>query len=363
MSIINKLLFKLSLIKSLFYFPDAFSSRLYERYIGHSKIIAWHKGSPMYSTVSPPLLSSSFANKLTTAFLSSQQHRPLPYLMDIAITDKCNLNCDFCSFIGKEKKEKILSKEELIKVINDAVMMGVSSVNFVGGEPLLREDLPEIIKELDQKNAITGIFTNGYFLEEKARSLKQAGLTSVRVSIDSADEETHDKKRNKKGLFKKAVNGLIEAKKQGLITAISCCITSEQIKNSDFEKLIELGKKLKVNELFVFEMLPVGGFVKNKMSYPPLDINEAIRIARPYNLNPSYPGIVFYQYIADKFSLGCSGGISYLYISPYGEVFPCDFHNKCYGNIRKKELPFIWQEMSKDINRTCIGCKMKNKSL
>jgi len=95
MGIAKKIKFKLSLINSMLRFPDALSDRLYKIYIGHSKIIAWHKGCPMYTTVSPPLLSAPFANKLITAFLSSQQNRPLQYLMDIAVADKCNLSCDF----------------------------------------------------------------------------------------------------------------------------------------------------------------------------------------------------------------------------------------------------------------------------
>jgi len=361
MDLIKKTLFKLSLARKGMNFSEELASRLYQRYIGHSKIIAWHKGCPMYTTVSPPFFSTQFANKLTTTFLSSQQHRPLPYLMDIAVTDKCNLNCDFCSFVGKEKKEPIFSKKELIDVINEAVMMGVSSVNFVGGEPLLRSDLSEVIRSIDQKNTITGIFTNGYFLEEKARELKKAGLTSVKVSIDSANPLEHDKRRSKNGLFEKAIRGLIKAKKEGLITAIACCIKDEQLDNGDFRKLIELGKKLKVNELFVFEMLPVGACGKNKSCYQSLDLKKAMRIANKYNKDDSYPGIVFYPYIADKFSLGCSGGISYLYIGPYGDVYPCDFANKSYGSTRDKALPFIWEKMSKEIERTSIGCRMKKQ--
>jgi MoaA/NifB/PqqE/SkfB family radical SAM enzyme len=183
------------------------------------------------------------------------------------------------------------------------------------------------------------------------------------VSIDSADEETHDNRRNKKGLFRKAVRGLIAARKAGLITAISCCIKEEQLQNGDFENLIKLGKRLGVNELFVFEMIPVGACNRNKNCYQSLNLSQAMKIADKYNRDNSYPGIVFYQYIADKFSLGCSGGISYLYISPYGEVYPCDFHDKCYGNVRTEELPYIWERMSREAERTCIGCKMKKKDL
>lgn len=357
---------RFALLKASIFYQKYYNDHLYRRFIGHNKVIAWIDGYPMYSTIASPSFSPAFANKAATVILSVKQNKPLPYLVDIAVTGKCNCNCVHCSFTEKRKNEIELSTEEMKKLIRDSLDLGVSSIQFVGGEPLLRKDLPELIKSISRNLAITSVFTNGWFLKEKARELKSAGLTSVKVSIDSPHPNKHDEMRKMPGLFKRAIEGIIEAKKVGLVVSISCCITKSDVESGDFEKLIELGKKLNVNELFVFDAIPVGNYKHRTDLFEEGPIFEVLKkIADKYNFNKKYekyPAIFLYSYLKSPASIGCAGGVTYFYADPYGKIFPCDFHSIPYGNIREKSLAEIWDEMTR--RRVCsgIGCEMRKIS-
>jgi len=109
----------------------------------------------------------------------------------ISVTDRCNFACLFC-MPQKEKirwlpKEEILSFEEITRVTRILVSLGVEKVRLTGGEPLLRREIEKLVKMLSGIDGIKSLdmTTNGWFLREKARALKQAGLRGVTVSLHS----------------------------------------------------------------------------------------------------------------------------------------------------------------------------------
>ncbi len=348
-------------------FSHTLMRQLYKQYIGHGKIIAWYKGYPMFTTFSPPSLSPVIATKIATFILQGLQQQPRPHMVDIALTDVCNSNCEHCSFyinvggkgnranvFSSKRPRTVLSTAEVKNLIDDCVRMGVTAINFVGGEPLLREDILEIIKHIDQDMAISGLFTNGWYLAERAKDLKTAGLTTVRVSLDSALEDVHDRKRNHPGLFKRAIDGLKEAKKVGLITAISCCLSPAELKDGTLVKLIELGKRLKVNEILVLDALPSGRYEAKEIEQ--LNLKALIDLIKPFNEDSRYPGIVCYAYVRSYMSLGCTGGTSFFYVSPYGDVCPCDFDHSSVGNVREQPLHALWNRFRERKDNICKLC-------
>jgi cyclic pyranopterin phosphate synthase len=109
----------------------------------------------------------------------------------ISVTDRCNFACLFC-MPQKERirwlpKEEILSFEEITRVTRILVSLGVEKVRLTGGEPLLRREIEKLVKMLSTIDGIKSLdmTTNGWFLREKARALKQAGLRGVTVSLHS----------------------------------------------------------------------------------------------------------------------------------------------------------------------------------
>jgi MoaA/NifB/PqqE/SkfB family radical SAM enzyme len=351
--------------KTLKYSSD-YTDRIYKIYLNHNKVIHWRDGYPVYSLSTPALYSKPAANFFARSMFRTIQNKNLPNIMSYAINDVCNADCKHCSFFGgvDDKKRKILALDQSKKLIKDAQELGVSIINFVGGEPLMRDDLPEIIKSVDKDLSTTILFTNGWHLEEKAQDLKEAGLDGVYVSIDSASSKKHDEIRGGKGFFERATKGVRKAKDLGLTVGLSCVITPESFANGELERIIELGKEIGVHEVLVFDAMPTGKYKGRKdLIDNDLWIEDLIKGVEQYNLDPAYPGILVWAYATSFRSVGCSCGTSYFYVSPYGDICSCDFNHAKFGNILKQPLYKIWDYMSSldDFRQAKWGgCKIKD---
>ncbi len=331
----------------------------------HDKISGWFKGYPSMSFYTPPIFSRPSVNSLITKLMSLYQWRKLPEIMSIAINDECNCSCKYCSFTSMKKDDPPLTTDMIIDTIKKGQRLGVSTISIVGGEPLMHEDLIKIIKSIDKDLSQVILFTNGYFLKEKAKELKKAGVTAVITSIDSHDPEIHDKLKNKAGLFKRAVEGIKEAGRQGLLTGISSVIHKEDINNENLDKLIELGKNLKINEHILFDAIPTGNYIgRSDLIFNENEIEKLIAISEKYNEKKNYPHVFPYAYLKSSRSIGCTGGVSYFYISPYGNVCPCDFNTTAVGNVKNENLFDIWDKFNEKngFNKTCLcGCRTQLK--
>lgn len=116
----------------------------------------------------------------------------------ISVTDRCNFRCVYCmpkEFFGREyeflEREELLSFEEISRVVRIFHSLGVKKARITGGEPLVRRDIEELVGLLAQVPDLDlTMTTNGSLLAQKARSLKDAGLERITVSLDSLDDET-----------------------------------------------------------------------------------------------------------------------------------------------------------------------------
>ena len=111
----------------------------------------------------------------------------------ISVTDRCNLRCVYCmpeEVVFLDRGE-LLSFEEITRLVEMAVPLGIDKIRLTGGEPLLRHGLPTLVAML---SAVPGIkdlalTTNGLLLEKEARALHDAGLRRITVSLDTLDPE------------------------------------------------------------------------------------------------------------------------------------------------------------------------------
>ncbi len=105
----------------------------------------------------------------------------------ISVTDKCNFSCIFCmpSQPIWIPKEEILTYEEIERLVRIFAKLGIEKVKLTGGEPLVRKDIEILIKKISNIEGIksVSITTNGYFLPEKAKTIKEAGIDSCTVSL------------------------------------------------------------------------------------------------------------------------------------------------------------------------------------
>ena len=118
----------------------------------------------------PGMMVDSFGRKVTG--------------LRIALTPRCNLNCVYCHHEGEAKPNGEISDEMVVSVAHAAAHLGIRSLKFTGGEPLLRRGLAGLIEKMPQDLDIS-LTTNGIFLAEQVGPLAEAGLDRVNVSLDS----------------------------------------------------------------------------------------------------------------------------------------------------------------------------------
>ena len=148
-----------------------------------------------------------------TSILTDTHNRHHTYLR-ISLTERCNLRCSYCmpeEGVPLTANANLLQTPEIIKLVKIFVKNGVNKVRFTGGEPLVRKDCVDIIKEVGQLEGLKkiGLTTNGITLGRKLKDLKEAGLNQLNVSLDTLQEKKFMFVTKRNG-FKK-VMGSIEA--------------------------------------------------------------------------------------------------------------------------------------------------------
>jgi cyclic pyranopterin phosphate synthase len=130
---------------------------------------------------------------MTAAPPTDRYDRPLRNLR-VSVTDRCNMRCRYC--MPEEEyvwlpRQSILTFEEIERVVGVFAHLGVSKVRLTGGEPLLRHDLPTLVRLLARQEAIgdLALTTNGILLGREAGRLREAGLGRVTVSLDTLRPE------------------------------------------------------------------------------------------------------------------------------------------------------------------------------
>lgn len=151
--------------------------------------------------------------------MRDQFGRRIEYLR-ISVTDKCNLRCVYCMPLHGLpwlKRSELLSYEEIRDIVATMAPMGLRRVRVTGGEPLVRRDLPTLIRLLADVAGIEDIAlsTNAVLLADVARELKDAGLRRVNVSLDSLRPERVDAIARRDDAFRKIMDGLAAAEAEG----------------------------------------------------------------------------------------------------------------------------------------------------
>ena len=108
----------------------------------------------------------------------------------VSVTQRCNLKCIYCHAEGERSPEAELPAADIREILRVAAKLGMRSVKFTGGEPLVRDDIIEIVRAVPE-GMESSMTTNGILLGKYARPLKEAGLSRINVSLDSLDPECY----------------------------------------------------------------------------------------------------------------------------------------------------------------------------
>ncbi len=158
--------------------------------------------------------------------------RPLRDLR-ISVTDRCNFRCRYCmpeEVFGPDypflPREKILQFEEIVRLVRIFADLGVEKIRITGGEPLLRRDLPELIRMISEVEGIRDIAltTNGTLLARHAEALRSAGLKRVNVSLDAIDDEIFQRMNGGKSSVRPVLEGIEAAAQAGLRVKVNMVV-------------------------------------------------------------------------------------------------------------------------------------------
>ncbi len=145
--------------------------------------------------------------------------RRVEYLR-VSVTDKCNLRCTYCMPLeGMDwlRRDELLSYEEIESILRVMAPMGLRKVRITGGEPLVRRDLPELVRRIAEVPGIEdlSLSTNGVLLEGFAEELAEAGIQRVNISLDSLQPERVDRIARRPDSFRKIMAGFAAAEAAG----------------------------------------------------------------------------------------------------------------------------------------------------
>ncbi len=268
-----------------------------------------------------------------------------PHRMDLLLTyDKSSIFRSFC-FKHPEEVETI-NFEQWKKVIEILWNIGVPHILFAGGEPTSLENFVDLIRFAEEVGIVTGLLTNGErFMDMKyTTSLVEAGLDHLQVTVESHRKEIHNQLVGE-STWEKTIKGLENA----LATPLYCVAhTTFTKKNRDeVPKFISYLKEKGVYA-FAADALKEGRTVKE--TELTLTEDETRNVFKKLVEATEKNEISFVWYGEEKVEEGAekSGVWEYsMCIEPNGDVSPCEFQYKTFGNILKDEWKTIWKKAIK----------------
>ncbi len=265
-------------------------------------------------------------------------NRPPLRFVDIAVTYSCNMRCKHCSStILKKPGQQELTVAQYREIARKLRRAGMLVVNFTGGEPLVRDDLLEIIRVFQPEKLLVAIQTNAKGVTEtRLKELKQAGVDSLGISIDGPSPETHDVFRNSPGAFDQAIAALEMGSRMGFNLGISYCLTRQNLHSRERQEMVALSRKY--NALLNYNLaVPIGfwrGKFENLLLAEDRKVIDAMIREHPHTKT---------DFETNYFRKGCGAIKEKLYVTAYGEVMPCPFIQVSFGDLLKDEVSEIRQ--------------------
>lgn len=248
----------------------------------------------------------------------------------VSLTNSCPLSCRHCYAVHDLNKPGELAAEDLKEIIHRFQEVGVSRINFLGGEPMARfGDLITLTGQIKDRSEVW-ISTCGYKLDqERAIALKKAGLTGLAISIDHFDARWHNDFRGNINAFDWAINATKNGIKAGLIICWSICVSKEFISRDNLMKYLKLAASFKVHFMQIFEPMNAGNYEGKDIGIDPKHIHLLedfyLQVNRKRTFR-EYPLVIYPGYHHRR--IGCLGsGKGYVYIDAFGKMHPCPFCN------------------------------------
>ena len=300
-----------------------------------------------------------------------------PYRLDLALTYRCNNDCAHCYNVEhpapSSKGKGELSTDDWKRVLDKAWSLGIPHIIFTGGEPTLRDDLPELVAHAEQNGQITGLNTNARRLSDErfVDSLVEAGLDHVQITLESSRPEVHDEMVRARGAFPQTVKGIrnVLATKLYVMTNTTMLRLNASTIPATLDFLAELG----VPTVGLNALIHSGRGATVGTGLAESDLAPLLEVARR-KTEAHGQRLIWYtptQYCnfdpvqMDLGVKGCTAALYNMCVEPDGGVLPCQSYYQPLGNLLTDEWDSIWNHSlavrlreRQGLPEKCTGCAL-----
>jgi len=281
----------------------------------------------------------------------------LPVLSELALTYRCNLRCRFCyASCGCTRSDghagEVTTDEarRLLRVIREDAQ--VPSVSFTGGEPTLRNDLCALVRCAREEFGLrVNLITNGSLIDEAvARRLKNAGLHSAQVSLESPDGAVHDELTQVDGSYNRTLAAIGHLLESGI--RVHTNTTLNQVNATSVGALPGFVRSLGLERFSMNLIIPAGS---SRAACPDIHVRyadardvilhikeEAQRCGVEFMWYSPTPVCIFNPIQHQLGNKGCAACDGLLSISPTGDVLPCSSWSEPVGNLLREDFRRVW---------------------
>ncbi|MFW6162464.1 MAG: GTP 3',8-cyclase MoaA [Planctomycetota bacterium] len=203
---------------------------------------------------------------------------PLSYLR-VSVTSRCNLRCLHCQPGCGGEGEDVLTKDEIVRFVRVAVACGIDKVRLTGGEPLVRADIVEMVRQLAGLAGLEhlGLTTNGCLLPEKAQALRRAGLRRVNIGLSALDPDVYDR-MTRSARSRRALNGLQAALDAGFRPVKVNVVVLRGVNDREIPALARLSADPRIEVRFI-EYMPFGAdaVLRDRYLVPAREVLDRLR--------------------------------------------------------------------------------------
>jgi len=293
------------------------------------------------------------------------------------ITAACNLSCRHCVVGAGKKLDGELSTERCLQLAQELAEIGVRSVTFSGGEPLIHPDFRLLAGRVRELGLMVQVSTNGTLVTpEIAYWFRQIGA-EIQVSLDGSTPEIHDYMRPGRGAFHKTIAGIEALVAAGHEITIGTVVST--INLADIPSILALAEKLGVARFRLIPFIPKGrGYDNMELEISPFEMKQITQYL--HNLRGKtrikIASLEFENMLSGEScsdhpdlnqGLGCSGAVAYATLTPTGELLPCHFFEGVRAdNVALAPFEEVWyhsrflnyfrQLVVNDLHGACRDC-------
>ena len=278
----------------------------------------------------------------------------------VIVTYRCNARCNMCN---RFREPSMAAEEISIETIRKLPQM--SFTNITGGEPFIREDLKDIVRELYKKSERIVISTNGFFTDRIVELCKEFPKVGIRISIEGL-EKTNNQIRGLEDGYHRGYSTLKKLRKMGM-TDVGFGMTMQDANALDLIPLYKISDELDMEFATAslhnsFYFVESHNIINNRpMVAKKLEelINELLKSKSPKKWFRAYfnHGLINYIYSQSRL-LPCDMSFDTFFIDPYSDVMPCNGtkEKEVMGNLNTQAWDELWNSKKAEIVREKVRC-------